>query len=160
MLGCTKLLLSIHITMDPLSITVGALGAGKLVAICAFKLRNLQSRYSLADLTLSSMAAECSMIQAQLCEVQRYASEESNECEERLVLRPHLRSALDTSLTSCMVTFSILEVELEKIGISMTGLGMKSKLRFLWEKTPMKELLLDMRAQTSAISHFLTAVQW
>jgi hypothetical protein len=126
--------------MDPLSIALGALHTANLVGQCALKVNDLATRYSQASLTMSSISAECSTIQAQLYEVQRYTSEQPSHCEERFAIQPQLLSALHTSLTSCVVTFSILDIEIKKTTPQATMTFM-NKMRFFRKDSAMKELL-------------------
>ncbi len=145
--------------MEVFSLTIGAFTAARLIGTCVPQLNDLIGKYMQARITMSSMSAECSAIQAQLCEVQRYTSEEPDLCDSRLALRPELRIALGTLLTSCMVTFSILDLKLKRM-LPNAKMNVMGKFRLLWEEASMKGLLQQMRAHSVATTRLSTAIQW
>jgi hypothetical protein len=96
--------------MDPLSI---ASTVASITGVClktAMLLDHLRSRYQNAGLTISALCSECTMITASLTEVQTYILQNSG-----MNTKPELRTTFDMALTGCMVVFSCLDQEVQKI---------------------------------------------
>lgn len=137
--------------MDPLSI---ASTVANITGVClktAMLLDHLRSRYQNASLTISALCSECTVITASLTEVQTYVLQNPG-----MHTRPELRTTFDMALTGCMVIFSCLDQEVQKISeAGPSKLTWRSKARFAWNEDSMKEYLSQIRGQQAALSFLI-----
>lgn len=144
--------------MDPLTISTTVLGiAGKCVTV-ARDLSTLRDKYMHASLTISAICSESAVVNAALCKLQSLFSESHIEAFERFQSRPELAAACDTALTGCTLLYSCLDDEVRSLRISAGVNGEMSwsqKAKTVWKDDTMKELLQQIRGQTSALTLLL-----
>lgn len=146
--------------MDPLTISATVLGiAGKCVTV-ARDLSILRDKYTHASLTISAICSESAVVNAALCKLQSLFSQPQDEGFVRFQSRPELASACDTALTGCTLLYSCLDDEVQSLRIQAPAnatveLTWSQKSKVVWKDATMKELLQQIRGQTSALNLLL-----
>lgn len=146
--------------MDPLSISATILGiAGKCVTV-ARDLSNLRDKYTHASLTISAICSESAVVNAALCKLQSLFSQQQHEAFDRFQSRPELATACDTALTGCTLLYSCLDDEVQSLRLHASAdgnaeLSWSQKTKVVWKDATMKELLQQIRGQTSALNLLL-----
>jgi hypothetical protein len=148
--------------MDPLSIA-GLVGA--LIPLCVkvtHTLHDVKTKYSQANLTISTIISECSVIATALTQMDEIAKRDPSGLSSRLDPNTsHLGASIELALGGCSITLAVLNEEVVKLtGIEKVGfLRRRSKAKYLWNEGGMKELLTTLRGQQSALHLLITAVQ-
>ena len=142
--------------MDPLSATASVAG---IVAFClktAKALESLRESYKHASGTIAALCSEAAVISASLAQVQGLLLR--TQCK----IRPELRDAFDIALTGCAVTFSCLDHGVQCLAQEAdetNRFGWKTKARYVWKEEAMRDLLLQIRGQQTAISLLIQGLQ-
>ena len=145
--------------MDALSITVSVVSLVTTSARVATYCNSLIGKYKNAPQILSSVRTEVAATKAALSYVYMLMNRDSpvtNWSEGPLA------ESLDVALTGCTITFSLLDVELQKLYNASNADGCYSwnnKLRFMWDEGTMRSLLDQMRGIRDAVNLVLTALQ-
>jgi hypothetical protein len=144
--------------MDPLSITTGIAALRGTCLKTAISLEGLRSKYQTASLTIAALCSESTLISAALTQMQTLLLQNG-----RVQSRLDLLQTFDTSLTACMVIFSCLEQEIQKLspGASppQAKFSWRTKVRYLWNEDTMKEYLSLIRGQQSSLSFLIQLLQ-
>ncbi|KAK3376969.1 hypothetical protein B0T24DRAFT_592598 [Lasiosphaeria ovina] len=148
--------------MDPVTIATTILQiAAKCVSVTK-QLSDLRRKFTHSTLTITAICTESSVINASLSRLQDLFLTRQDEVFGRFQGRPELASACDTSLTGCMLLYSCLHEEVETLHRAITDRGDLSttqKILALWKESEMKELLVQIRGQATALSFLLQCLQ-
>ncbi|OCK78595.1 hypothetical protein K432DRAFT_406322 [Lepidopterella palustris CBS 459.81] len=142
--------------MDPLSVTAGVMSVIGDCLRTAKDLYDLRSRYSNASITITAIYSESMVISASLSQVQ------SLLLRDALQNKPELHAAFDTALTGCMVVFSCLDEEVRDLATKVedrNDLNWKDKAKLLWKEDAMRELLVQLRGQQTALTLLIQGLQ-
>jgi hypothetical protein len=128
--------------MDPLSI-LGTVTA--LVGACAAvskSLNDMRSKYARAEITISAISTECTIMSAALSQVGQIIERDPAGFTSRLhtndgLVTVPLDLALQGALDSCSVTMAVLNATVQKCSTKNAGglLSWKSKARYIWKET-------------------------
>ncbi len=149
--------------MDPVSI-IGLLGtAGTLVTTvtCTIKhLSQLRGQYEDADLRIRLLIGELSAVKSALTQIHDWTHYLDDGHKQRDVLE-----GLQISLDGCQLAMNALaeEVNLLLVGsgpLYVSEMGFKSRTKYMWNESTLKEHENRLRAQISALQLLLQAVQW
>lgn len=151
--------------MDPLSITGTVLSITARCLTTAKALYDLREKYKDAQVIISAIYTESTVISASLSRIQSLVLQDPDALSKQLQFRPELETVFDTALTGCMVVFSVLDDEVQKLttagadAVGSAKLGFKAKARYLWNEATMKELLQQIRGQQTAITLLIQGLQ-
>ena len=148
--------------MDPLTICVTVAGLVKTCGTAATTCNGLLGRYKNALEILVSIRTECTAIKTTLSFVERLVKRDTKLLSSQLDAYSPLSETLDVALSGCAFTFSILDIELQKLydsGKNHDGYKWKDKVRYLWDEDRVKNILDHMRGLQSAVNLVLTALQ-
>jgi hypothetical protein len=152
--------------MDPLSITATVVTLTARCISTAKSLYNLHSQFKHAHLTISAIYSESTIISASLGHVQNLVLTKPEAFGER----PELGGILDTALTGVMLVFSVLGDEVQELmGVGGDGhegsgslgreLGKRKAMKVVWKEDVMRELLVQIRGQQTALTLLIQALQ-
>jgi len=145
---------------DPLSIIGSIVGMTAACVQSAKALHKLRGAYLDADLTVSAICCECTIMSASLSKIQaklltRSITDDGDEGNGGMAVR----STLETALTGCLVIVSVLEREIGLLcppGLSGTGgLDWVARVKMMWKEDVMKELLGHLRGQQTGLALLL-----
>jgi tRNA A37 threonylcarbamoyladenosine dehydratase len=143
--------------MDPISITTAVLSITARCLTTARALYALRERYKHAQMTISAIYSESTVISASLGHVQNLLLSKAESLASKLKSREELENILDTSLTGCTLVYSILHDEVQKL--SNKGETAAAKASAVWKEETMKELLQQIRGQQTALTLLIQALQ-
>ncbi|KAM7186690.1 hypothetical protein V8F33_011677 [Rhypophila sp. PSN 637] len=122
------------------------------------KLNDIREKYKDAPVVVVSICSESNVILASLTQMQMPLLQKKTLAD----LPPELPAVLDQAATGCMVVFSCLELEMQRMdsGTSQSArLPWKARFRFIWNETKLNELLGALRGQQAAVNLFLQLLQ-
>lgn len=152
--------------MDPLSIAATVLALSGTCVKVSKSLNDMRSKYGRAEVTITAISAECTIMSASLSNVnllikrdpESFASMvNARDGEEAIPLSLAFESAID----SCNVTMSALQDTLKRCR-AKTSVGLlswKSKAKYLWREEDMKDMLSTLRSLQQSLNFLLTAIQ-
>ncbi|KAI0151621.1 hypothetical protein GGR57DRAFT_503888 [Xylariaceae sp. FL1272] len=144
--------------MDPLSITSTVIGLTATCLQTAKALNDVKDKYQNAQLTISAIVTEATIISASLSRIQTLILGNTAGVAEKLQ-RQDLETTLDAALTGCYVVFDVLEIEVRKLteaSVSQEhGLSVMAKIRFVWSETAMQDILRQIRGLQVALTLLL-----
>jgi hypothetical protein len=91
------------------------------------------------------VSSECTALSAALGNVQTLVPKKPDALQDSLKNRPELMEIFDTWLTGCVLVFSILDREVQKLNARPDSVG--TRIELLWNVDRMKELLEQIRGQ-------------
>lgn len=146
--------------MDPLSISASVAGLTASCLQTAKALRDLKDKFDNANLTISAICTETTLISASMSQIQSCILKDPDAVSDKLQSHSSLESTLDQALTGCYVVFDVLESEIVRLTESevlQTSVDLKftAKLRYMWSESTMKELLGQMRGLQTALSFIM-----
>ncbi|CAI7611169.1 unnamed protein product [Penicillium pancosmium] len=146
--------------MDPLSISASVAGLTASCLQTAKALRDLKDKFDNANLTISAICTETTLISASMSHIQSCILKDPDAVSDKLQSHPSLESTLDQALTGCYVVFDILESEILRLTESevlqnSVDLKFTAKLRYVWSESTMKELLGQMRGLQTALGFIM-----
>ena len=141
--------------MDPLSITSSVVGLTATCVKTAKKLHDLKDKYQNANLTISAICTESTIISASLSRIQSSILDSPNALSDKLSAQPDLEATLDQALTGCYVVFDVLQDEVEKLTESAqngsSNLPFTAKVRYLWNENTMRDIREQLRGLQQAL---------
>ena len=148
--------------MDP--ITIGTTVASLVATFTkgAQTCNTLLSKYEQAPQMLASIHTECTTIKLALSHVYWLVNSNTELLSSQLDARGPLAETFDVALTGCTVTFSLLDIELQKLCQQSKGSATykaKNKMKFVWNEDLARSLLDNMRGLQGAVTLLLTALQ-
>lgn len=143
--------------MESLSLSVSVITVTGACLSTAKALNGLLGKYKDAQKTIVAICSETSMISASLVQTQSLLIRDAQALTSRLQARHELEATFDTALTGCMVVFSCLDNEVQKLAACVNGseTGWATKAKYLWKEDTMKEYLQQLRGQQTAITLLL-----
>lgn len=148
--------------MDPFTICTTVASLVKNCGTAATTCHGLLSKYKNAPQLLASIRTECATIKTALSYVDWLVKRDTELLSSQLKAHSPLAETLDVALTGCAVTFSLLDIELQKLydkSKDQDGYKWRDKMRYVWDEDRAKNILDHMRGLNSAVSLVLTALQ-
>jgi hypothetical protein len=99
--------------MDPLSIKVSVSSLLVVAATVVKVIHDVRGDYKDAAPMLSSIASECTVVQAALARLQSLMLADSQALESRLT--PQVTAVFETALLGCALTLSVIDEELGRL---------------------------------------------
>ena len=143
---------------DPLSVTASVSSLVVISAQIIKAINGFHEAYKDAPLIISSIATECTIIQASLAALQNLLLDNSDAGN----LPGSTVQALDTSLVGCALTLSVVDKEVKKYiqkNGESSGRAIARKALFTFEKSHLDELLQQIRGHQVALTLLLTTMQ-
>ena len=146
------------------AITIGTSVASLVATITkgAQTCNTLLSKYKHAPQALASIDTQCTAIKLALSHVYWLANSNTELLSSQLHAQGPLAESFDVALTGCTVTFSLLDVELQKLcqqSKDKDTYSAKDRIKFVWNEDLVRSLLDDMRGLQGAVTLLLTALQ-
>src|SRR5271156_381289 len=146
--------------MDPLSITAATSSLVFQIVKNGKALADVYEKYKDAQRCIFMMQTECTVLAAALSRVEIVFHARSKSTVQ--YYPASLLQALDLSLVGCTLTFSILSRDIDNLTKGSYGEDVAVKkmkrARYVWSEASMNDLLLQLRAQSSAIALLLEAL--
>ncbi|KAL8770328.1 MAG: hypothetical protein Q9209_003964 [Squamulea sp. 1 TL-2023] len=141
--------------MDAFSVSASVVGLTATCLKTAKDLHDIKDKFHGANLTISAICTETTIISASLSRIQSFILSSPDEISDKLKERPDLVATLDSALTGCYVVFDVLQVEVQKYTQSKnsesSNIGFRAKLRYVWNETAMQDVLTQMRGLQTAL---------
>jgi hypothetical protein len=140
--------------MEVFSCVATVASLGKICLSTIKSLHNLYEKYHSARRTIAALHVEVAVIGASMQFVNVIFEEHREIIKLRFTKIPELEHTFAAALAGCNLVLSCLDEDLEKILSSLGpegSKGRKGKARMLWREDSMKDLLLTLRGQQSAI---------
>jgi len=118
----------------------------------------LVNRYQQANLTLTTLATECSTTQIALTNIERFLRARPDFLSHGVVAR----GCLQTSIGTWASIFSVLDSELARINRgtpSIPRINIRGRMRFLLNEDRLKEISNQLRDLRSSIGFLLESAQ-
>ncbi|CAM1501491.1 Fc.00g034750.m01.CDS01 [Cosmosporella sp. VM-42] len=147
--------------MDPVSIASVVVSATATCLKTTKCFYDLSQKYKDTPVVVVSLCSESTVISASLAQLQSLLLNRA-DLASAWRSRSDLASALDTSLTGCMVLYSCLDQEIQAItsGAADPGkLQWKARIRTMWNEDKLKDLLSALRGQQTAITLLIQLLQ-
>ncbi|KAK4123924.1 hypothetical protein N657DRAFT_681038 [Parathielavia appendiculata] len=147
--------------MDPLSI---APIVAQTTAICLTTIKslyNLREKFKDAPMVVTAICAESTVISTSLAQIQSLLLQMPNLARQ-WALRTELPIVLDQALTGCMLIFSCIEAEIQRITGGVQNVALKrwrSRLRMMWSESQLNDLLSSIRGQQTAMTLLIQLLQ-
>ena len=125
------------------------------------RLYDLREKYKDTPVVLASICSESTVISASLAQIQSLLLQRQ-DLADVWKSRTELPVVLDQALTGCMVIFSCLEDEIQRVtsGASEPSrIRWLSRLRMLWNEAQLNDLLGAIRGQQTAITLLIQLLQ-
>jgi hypothetical protein len=147
--------------MDPLTITGSVLAITARCLTTVLALHGLRARFQHAQTTISALCSESTIMSASLAQIQNLILSNPDALTSHLQQRPELVSTFDTVLTGCMVVFSVLDDEVQRLFPSNANenAGLLDRARVVWKEDIMNDLLSQIRGQQGALTLLVQALQ-
>jgi hypothetical protein len=144
--------------MDPATGATTVLGIlTAALAVCQ-KLHQLRDKLAHADLTISSILAESSVVNAALSQLQSIFATRQKHIAALFRDSAQLSASCDLVLTTCGLVYSRLAAEVGSLEDAIRragGLTLVDKVRVAWKQGNMQELLLQIRGQATGLNLLL-----
>lgn len=146
--------------MDPLSISASVAGLTASCVQTAKALHDLKDKFDNANLTISAICTETTLISASMSRIQSHLLRDPESVSDKLHSQPSLESTLDQALTGCYLVFDVLQSEVSKLTESAlldpsVDLRFTAKVRYMWSENTMKDILTQMRGLQTALTLLL-----
>ncbi|KAL3434350.1 Dbl homology domain-containing protein [Aspergillus tetrazonus] len=146
--------------MDFLSISASVAGLTASCVQTAKALHDLKDKFDNANLTISAICTETTLISASMTHIQSHLLRDPKSVLDKLHSQPSLESTLDQALTGCYLVFDVLQSEVSKLTESALpeapiDLRFTAKVRYMWNESTMKDVLNQMRGLQTALTLLL-----
>jgi hypothetical protein len=108
-------------------------------------------------MTITAIYSESTVIAASLGHVQSLLLTNPDVLRSNLQSRPELANILDTALTGCLLVFSVLDDEVQKLG-AQEG-SFRRRVQYVWKEETMNDLLGQIRGKQTALTLLTQALQ-
>lgn len=104
------------------------------------------------------------MISASLAQIQMLLLQRPDLADAWKSHQAHLPMVLDQALTGCMVIFSCLDIEIQRLtggdpGARPNGIQRRQRARMVWNESHLNDLLSSIRGQQTAITLVIQLLQ-
>ncbi|KAK3387788.1 hypothetical protein B0H63DRAFT_509510 [Podospora didyma] len=147
--------------MDPISIATIVVQTTASCLKTTKSLYDLNEKFKDAPMAAVSICSESSVISASLAQIQGLLLQR-HDLADVWKSRTELPVVLDNALTGCMVVFSCLDAEIQRIVAGASDpskIRWRSRARLLWNETKLNELLSSLRGQQTAINLLISLLQ-
>lgn len=148
--------------MDPLTITSTVISLSQRCVTSARELYLLREKYKDASMTITAIYSESNVIATSLAHIQGLCMKSPDALRSTLQERPELLSTFDQALTGCVLVYSVLDDEVQRLydGVGREGMAAAmAKMKLLWKEEAMKDVLTQIRGQQTALSLLIQALQ-
>ncbi|KAF2202759.1 hypothetical protein GQ43DRAFT_462125 [Delitschia confertaspora ATCC 74209] len=148
--------------MDPLAAASAVIAISGRCVRTARALYDLRTKYKDASITISAIYSESTVISTSLGHIHMLISKNSESLRTTLRDRPELSVTFDQALTGCVLVYSVLDDEVTKLysGIGKEGVAsVRTRMKFLWKEEGMKDILMQIRGQQTALGLLIQALQ-
>lgn len=138
---------------------------GVLVPLCVKTtetLGDLQTKYSQSNSTISAIKSECSILTATLNQIDTIAKRNADSLTLRLDPNSsHLGPTIELALSGCSIVLSVVYGEFQKVTEEqkVSSLTRRLKVIYMWNEAGLKDLLVTVRGQQTALNLLITAMQ-
>jgi len=143
--------------MDPLTIAGTVITISSHCIQTAKAISGLKDKYKNAQMMITAIYTELTVVSASLGHIQGLISRDPATLETSLQLRPELQQTFDQALTGCILVFSVLDDEIQKLHEGVDSIV--GRVTYMWKDEAMKELLSQIRGQQTALTLLIQAFQ-
>jgi hypothetical protein len=121
----------------------------------------LREKYKDTAVVIVSICSEATVISASLAQIQSLLLQR-HDLADVWRSRTELPTVLDQALTGCMVIFSCLDAEIQRITAAATDPGRirwRSRVRMMWNESQLNDLLSSLRGQQTAMTLLIQLLQ-
>lgn len=146
--------------MDPLSLTASVLAITTACLKSANILNGLREKYKHAQITISALCAEATVISASLSQIQSLILQNPSAIFTQMRSRSDVIATFDVALTGCSVVFAVLNDEIAAlVAECQEDMSWSQRAKIVWKDAIMKDLLQQLRGQSAAIGLLIQALQ-
>jgi hypothetical protein len=138
--------------MNTLSVATAVSGLTGICLKTAVSLDALRPKFQSADVTITALCSECTVISASLTDIQMFV------LQSDFGSRSELHTTFDTVLTACMVGFACLEVRIKKLETtkpadhtSNSRTPWRVRAKSEWDEDAMRKYLSHLRDGKAAL---------
>ena len=160
--SAAALLHSAFVLMDPLTICATVTGLVRTCGTAATMCSGLITKYKIAPMILASIRTECTTVKTALSYVDCLIKQDADQFSSRVKAHSPLSEIFDVPLTGCVLTFSLLDVQLQKLydrSKDHDSYKWKDKMKYVWDEDQAKAILDHMRGLQGALNLMLTVLQ-
>ncbi|KAF2252440.1 hypothetical protein BU26DRAFT_502909 [Trematosphaeria pertusa] len=148
--------------MDPLTITSTVIAISARCVRTARALYDLRGKYRDASMTITAIYSESTVISTSLAHIQGLCTRNPDALRSTLLERPELEATFDQALTGCVLVYSVLDDEVQRlyVAIEKDGLaGSMGRIKLIWKEDAMRDVLVQIRGQQAALGLLIQALQ-
>lgn len=148
--------------MDPISITAAVLSITATSLKVARGLNYIREKYKHAQLTISAISTEATVVSASLSRMQGLILRDADDITGQLQDGSELTKIFDCALTGCSVVLDVIDDEIQKLVEASNGeeeTGWSARCRLIWNEDLMRDLLVQLRGQQTALTLLLQGIQ-
>jgi hypothetical protein len=149
-------------TMDPLTITATVITLSATCVKSSRQLYDLKEKYKDASMTITAIYSESNVISSSLAHIQGLCTRNPEVLQSTLRHRPELERTFDQALTGCVLVYSVLDDEVQRLYAAIARDGMAGaigRMKMIWREETMKDVLTQIRGQQTALSLLIQALQ-
>ncbi|KAF2727460.1 hypothetical protein EJ04DRAFT_557379 [Polyplosphaeria fusca] len=148
--------------MDPLTITSTVIGVSGRCLRSARALHDLCGKYKDASMTINAIYSETMVLSTSLAHIQALCTKNPEALRSTLNDQPQVEQTFDQALTGCVLVYSVIDDEVQRLynGMGKEGMsGAISKSKLLWKEEAMRDVLVQIRGQQTALSLLVAVLQ-
>ncbi|KAK4442357.1 hypothetical protein QBC34DRAFT_387379 [Podospora aff. communis PSN243] len=148
--------------MDPISIASIVASTTGTCLTTIKKLYDLQEKYQDTPVIIVAICSESTVISASLAQIQGLLLQRQDLAHVWKSQHTEMPLVLDQALTGCMVVFSCLDAEIQRItagAADVSRIRWRSRARMVWNESHLNDLLSSMRGQQTAITTLIQLLQ-
>lgn len=146
--------------MDPvslISLAASVVGISHGITKSLASLVSLQSKYTGANVTISLLIGQLTILKAALNQIATWTTSASVDAPHQ----DQVVKDLKISLEGCNLLISLLEERISQLDTDSSGaLNVKGRVRFLWKEQGLNEFTTHLNNQVNALNLLLTALNW
>lgn len=113
-------------------------------------------------MTITAIYSESTVISTSLAHIQGLCTRNPDALRSTLLERPELEATFDQALTGCVLVYSVLDDEVQRlyVAIEKDGLaGSMGRIKLIWKEDAMRDVLVQIRGQQAALGLLIQALQ-